>query len=201
MSIEDSTAVISLTDAGGSPIEYDFAFIEENQTIVIENMKPVEFNLRKVDGSDKDLALANIEFQIHDAAGNIVQSVNQEDLIAMTNSDGLASFTEFEPGTYYLVENETTLPANYQGLRAPLEFTIERDAENQISLTLINANDNDAQVITEEESILLEIYNYRKGEYPDTGGPGSLLYYLAGSILIIIAGSVYYLKFIRRRIF
>lgn len=89
-----------------------------------------------------------------------------------TNNNGIIDFGEVDYGEYKLVE--TKAPEGYSKLRNPIDVTVN-EANNEQTIT---------------------VDNYKSGwELPKTGGIGSLLFTLAGLILMGTAAFM----FIRRR--
>ncbi len=103
------------------------------------------------------------------AAGETLQTaIDDAKITAVTTDDhGAADFDGLEDGTYYL--EETVAPAGYNLLDAPVEVTINgKDETNLTPLTHIEG------IANSTGSIL-----------PETGGMGTTVFYILGSILLI----------------
>lgn len=84
-----------------------------------------------------------------------------------TDSTGAASFDGLADGTYYL--EETAAPAGYNKLTQPVEVTVNGgDTESKLSVTAEVANNTGALL-------------------PSTGGMGTTIFYVLGSVLVLAA--------------
>lgn len=94
------------------------------------------------------------------------------------------TWTGLAPGTYVL--KETAAPDGYQNLPADLRLTI-----SDTGTVTTNADLKD-YVLTKPadatNTIELTIKNLKKGEFPPTGGSGTLLFYLLGFALMGLVG-------------
>lgn len=106
---------------------------------------------------ENNAPLAGATFVLEDELGNVVAEFT-------TNYTGEITFTNLPWGTYYVVE--TKAPAGYVKKLQPIEVVIDENNLTE-SITVVN------------EEISWEI--------PDTGGIGTLGFYIAGVILIIIS--------------
>lgn len=108
----------------------------------------------KQDKSTKE-KLAGAEFELRDAAGNVVEK-------GTTNADGELVFTsELDYGAYTL--HETKAPAGYRQLTKPINVTIDKD----------------------NHSVELTVDNSKSGwTLPQTGGIGTLFFTLIGLTLM-----------------
>lgn len=152
----------------------------------IDNEASIDYNNGYVSGGDKDnvpvlptagtlkvlkkdgdtkATLDGAVFELRDLDGNVVKT-------GTTNNNGIIDFGEVDYGEYKLVE--TKAPEGYSKLRNPIDVTVN-EANNEQTIT---------------------VDNYKSGwELPKTGGIGSLLFTLAGLILMGTAAFM----FIRRR--
>lgn len=84
-----------------------------------------------------------------------------------TDENGVASFDGLADGTYYLEETEA--PAGYNKLTQPVEVTVNGgDTESKLSVTAKVANNTGALL-------------------PSTGGMGTTIFYVLGSVLVLAA--------------
>ncbi|SDZ08507.1 LPXTG-motif cell wall anchor domain-containing protein [Evansella caseinilytica] len=91
---------------------------------------PGSVRLVKVDADDQDIVLAGAEFSLLDEAGNVVY----EGLT--TDETGEIIVTDLRPGVYQFVE--TASPEHYTLDDTPYSFTIERNQETPITVTVTN---------------------------------------------------------------
>lgn len=94
-----------------------------------------------------------------------------------TDASGAAEFTGLEPGTYYLVE--TAAPAGYNKLTDAVTVTID---ESQVK-----DDDTDTSESTETATgtITADVPNYSGTVLPTTGGMGTTVFYVIGSVLVL----------------
>lgn len=86
-----------------------------------------------------------------------------------TNSNGAASFDGLADGTYYL--EETAAPVGYNMLEAP------------VSVTVNGANATAADSLT----VTAKVANNTGALLPSTGGMGTTIFYVLGSVLVLAA--------------
>jgi len=97
---------------------------------------------------------------------------------------GTVTFTGLGAGTYTITETKT--PSGYNTI-APIDFTIEFNAETgKFSVTKVT----EGQTITvgDDNTLATTIVNKAGLELPETGGMGTTLFYVLGSILVLGAG-------------
>ena len=141
------------------------------------DVKTYDAQVKKVDATSKQF-LAGAGFKLYDAAtaGNEIKvakddtgyyvSATGTEEIKIESADG-ANIRGLAPGTYYL--EETTVPAGYNKLPERKSFTVAVDATEVAEITVEN----------ESGSVL-----------PSTGGIGTTMFYIVGSVLVIGAAVV-----------
>lgn len=114
-----------------------------------------------------------------------------------SGADGKIDLGNLANGKYYLVE--TAAPAGYILLSEPVEITVSADE------VTYNQSDNSrskskAGIIHDEveKTYTLTVTNNAGYELPSTGGPGTRLFTIMGSLLIALAGGIFLWR--RRRI-
>ena len=137
--------------------------------------KTYQFDILKYDAKDDQKnPLAGATFQLKDASGNVVKLVKVSDTeyrVANGNEAGAVDeFTTVASGKivikgvdldkYTLVE--TAAPAGYNKLKDPVEVTVP-----------------------ETNALTVEVPNASGTELPSTGGMGTTIFYVLGSILVI----------------
>ena len=96
----------------------------------------------------------------------------------VTDADGAATFEGLKDGQYFLVE--TKAPEGYNLLTEAVEVNIEgQNAENQTHM-----------IPSDVENITSAIANFSGAQLPSTGGFGTKLFVIIGSLLAMISGVV-----------
>ena len=154
---------------------FDFDFVkvfddEDDETLT------ATFELR-TDAEDEDTAIA---FKV--VNGNYVKADSDDTgtttTITMTNGTAV-NFQGFKAGDYYLVETGTS--TGYNLLDGPVTVTItDTSADGTISHTVTPVNALDQ----------VEVENHQGTVLPSTGGIGTTIFYILGSLLVIGAGVV-----------
>lgn len=151
-----------------------------------------DFQLVKTDSSNK--VLTGAQFRLYDAAtgGNEIKLVKDGDAYrpAVTDGEKVADVVieagnvvikGLDGGKYYL--EETKQPDGYNKISGRQEITAEK-------ATGLNATVTDGTW----ESGGVHVINYTGAELPSTGGMGTTIFYIAGSILLIGAGVLIILR-------
>lgn len=86
--------------------------------------------------------------------------------VVTTNEQGEATFGGLADGTYYLVETEA--PAGYNPLTEPVEVTVEGSSTETAKL-----------------SVTAKVANKTGTTLPSTGGMGTTVFYVLGSVLVL----------------
>ncbi len=89
------------------------------------------------------------------------------------------------PAGYYQIE-ETRFPDGYIKLLGNPRFKVEENASHELVVTLINNPDNLLRL--EDDKLTIIVGNTPGAALPNTGGPGTRLFTILGSILIAGAG-------------
>jgi len=159
---------------------FDFDFVKLFDDEEDEDLTAT-FELR-TDADDEDSAIAFII----DADGNYVKADSDDEgtttTITMTNGNQL-NFVGFKEGIYYLVE--LTTDTGYNLLDTPVEITITDTSEDDtISHEVTYVVDG------EEAEGVVTVENHSGTVLPSTGGIGTTLFYVVGTILVLGAGIV-----------
>lgn len=89
----------------------------------------------------------------------------------ITDSNGAASFDGLADGTYYL--EETAAPAGYNMLEAPVSVTVNGASATEADLSAL--------------TVTQDVANDTGTVLPSTGGMGTTIFYVVGSILVLAA--------------
>lgn len=166
-----------------------------------------ELDVTKVDGKDGTTTLANAEFVLLSSDktkaakvsnGKLVEWVTVPEGTKLTSgNDGKFVIAGLDAGSYYL--RETKAPAGYNLLGNEIGITITATldkSENNPSLTALKisvredktgavATESDGNVTTGIVSTVVE--NVAGAQLPLTGGIGTTVFYIAGSVLVLTA--------------
>ena len=124
---------------------------------------------KKLEGAKFVLENKEGKFYKYDAEAKEVMWVIRSEADEMTTTaDGAAEFIGLKHGDYYLVEVEA--PAGYNLLTNKVNVTINGQDENVESLTVTSS-----------------VANSIGSMLPSTGGIGTMIFYISGSILLISA--------------
>ena len=144
------------------------------------------FDLNKTDGTN---GLADAQFQLKDAEGNPIKLIGTGtdntyrpaktgesgvDTVT-TPDDGVIHFTGLAEGTYQLVE--TAAPEGYNKVTDPIEVKIEATYNEDGILQSWTVNDNGQNAV--------QVVNHAGTLLPGTGGIGTVIFTVAGIVLIV----------------
>ena len=164
-----------------------------------------ELDTTKVDGQDNTKRLEGAEFKLHNADNKwaIVDSNNKitgwadaEEGGSTLKSDanGLFKVIGLDDGTYYL--KETKAPAGYNLLSSEITVVITATTSNgqtwtdgQASSALtelkVTANNEPGTVDNNKGIASITVANNKGSTLPETGGMGTTIFYVLGSILVL----------------
>ena len=197
-------------------IPADPVVVTAGQPVNIDNYVPVDLTILKVDsqGMTRPLAGATFTIQQIDETASVLSLIDGTLQTATTRgtgsvetgADGVATFTGLTAG-YYIVK-ETKLPDGYI-LTGSGSFYIAVE-NGQVKLVEKDeaggwvASNGDAKLAfsaaNETDPATVKVGNDAGYELPSTGGPGTNLLYLLGSMLIMLAGAGFILLGRKKRI-
>lgn len=99
-----------------------------------------------------------------------------------SSTNGMINIQGLKSGTYYL--KETKAPDGYNLLKEPVKIVVEGD--DKTGQPIIRVKD---EVVTQ-----VEVKNNKGSILPSTGGMGTTLIYVVGSILVLASGIVLFSK-------
>ncbi|MFH7830123.1 isopeptide-forming domain-containing fimbrial protein [Bacillus luti] len=123
-----------------------------------------KIEIEKVDGTDETLKLIGAVFQVINKDGDVVTELT-------TDKNGLAVSNPLLVGKYYL--KEVQAPAGYMLMKEPIEVNVTGDVSTQ-KITIENSKN---------EWII-----------PETGGVGTIIFYVIGGILMFITSFFFFRK-------
>lgn len=101
-------------------------------------------------------------------------------------TDGMINIKGLKSGTYYL--KETKAPDGYNVLKTPIKIVVEGDDKTGQPEIKVDKNGK-ATVVPQ-----VEVLNNKGSLLPSTGGMGTTLIYVVGSILVLASGIVLFSK-------
>lgn len=143
--------------------------------------------INKVDQDKKPLAGAKFKLE-----KKLVNGSYKEVATVSTTAGSKFEFKGLDDGEYRLTETET--PAGYNSI-APITFKVTASHETESDmpkLTDLNGEKVSGEIKFEKDvntgSLTTDVVNKKGSLLPNTGGIGTTLLYLAGSILVVGAG-------------
>lgn len=168
-----------------------------DDTVIVFTYKTV---INKVDENNQPLTDA--EFTLKKIIKNDDGSETTKDIAVVTSNNGTVfTFTGLDDGEYELEETKT--PSGYNTLSPnPIRFTISAkhdiDSPNP-GLTELTGNKVTGSVLTftpdlTEGSLTTKVVNKSGSTLPSTGGMGTTVLYVAGTLMIIAAAAFLVMK-------
>lgn len=148
------------------------------------------FQLKTVSNNGHSEELATTIESIR-GIGNVTKAVNGETktyLSAFESTGGVQTFSGLPDGTYRLYE--VYIPAGYISTFRYIQFTID----NRQMKNVTTDNGDVSMLDTTANNVDLKIANISGAELPHTGGPGTRLSTILGSILVAGAGLMLWRK-------
>ncbi|WP_418968289.1 SpaA isopeptide-forming pilin-related protein [Catenibacterium sp.] len=104
----------------------------------------------------------------------------------VSSADGMININGLQSGTYYL--KETKAPDGYNTLKDPIKIVVEGDETTGKRVIKVDKN-GDATIVDK-----VKVQNNKGSILPSTGGMGTTLIYVVGSILVLASGIVLFSK-------
>lgn len=108
-----------------------------------------------------------------------------------TDATGKFTIKGLDADTYYLTE--TAAPAGYNKLAAPIKVTIDNNGNVKYA-TKTTANGEYGSEVSADSEKGIKVLNQSGAELPSTGGMGTTLFYILGSVLVLGAGVLLVVK-------
>lgn len=111
------------------------------------------------------------------------------EVAAFVNGDGVVVFSGLSKGQYTITE--TVTPAGYNTI-APFNFTIDCElpatAEGNCTWSVSAPTDSDVKYVEVDNAFEVTIVNKHGTVLPETGGMGTTIFYIVGSLMVVGAG-------------
>ena len=168
----------------------------------------------KVDSKDANTKLQGAEFKLKNSENKYavvtdgkVTSWNDEGTTLTSDEQGLFSVTGLDAGTYYL--HETKAPAGYNLLASDFKVEITATTVNgqnwsgtaADALTTLQVKVDGGTAINgniQEGNVAINIANTQGSSLPSTGGMGTVMLYVAGVAVFVLAGATLVMALRRR---
>jgi LPXTG-motif cell wall-anchored protein len=115
--------------------------------------------------------------------------------IVESPESGMIVIKGIASGDYTVIETEA--PAGYNKMEKAIEIKAEEYASSTTTLTLYKDSEGKlVDIVTEtvttitfnEAAVAKNVINYTGTELPSTGGMGTTLFYIAGGLMVLVAG-------------
>ena len=183
--IEETTGYASYEKSPSTAVESGGTITNKQITTVIE--------LTKIGDWTVGNTLSNVQFKLYSDAACTKQmtkdsagaTIGDAGLIT-TDSNGKAQIGTLAAGTYYLKETATV--EGYILLNDAIEFTIGDDGDVDYSTGNSNFDVTPGATYETDDGIGIYINNPSGEELPMTGGIGTTIFYVLGSLLVVGCG-------------
>ena len=164
-------------------------------TVIVFTYKTI---INKVDGENNPLTGAEFKLEKFVASEDGPETYKEvkgnwvEKSVTKNDKGTTFTFSGLDDGNYRLTE--TTTPAGYNTI-APIEFTITAEHEiesDNPALTSLSGNATNGEIKftadKDKGSLSSDVVNNAGATLPETGGIGTTIFYVVGSILVLGAG-------------
>ena len=171
-------------ETGNTP--EDVVIVFTYKTIINKVMKNPDYN-PEVEGSKEYIPLTGAEFTLEKYNK---ETDEWEKITVVKNEEGTTfTFSGLDDGNYRLTE--TTTPAGYNSID-PIEFTVTAEHDvlsDNPALTSLSGNATTGELTftsnTTEGSLSADVVNKSGSTLPETGGMGTTIFYVLGTILVL----------------
>ena len=144
-------------------------YVKGSNTEKLAGAEFVLYKEVKTDGSD---TTTKDYYKWNDTAKKVEWTTSKADAtVKTTDANGAAAFDGLKDGTYYL--EEVKAPAGYNLLKTPVQVTVNGANATTANLSSLTVTGN--------------VENSSGAELPETGGMGTTIFYVLGSVLILAA--------------
>ena len=164
----------------------DVVIVFTYKTIINKVTKNPDYD-PDVEGSEEYIPLTGAEFILEKYNK---ETNNWEEITVVKNDEGTTfTFSGLDDGKYRLTE--TTTPAGYNSID-PIEFTVTAEHDvlsDNPALTSLSGNATTGELTftsnTTEGSLSADVVNNSGSTLPETGGMGTTIFYVLGTILVL----------------
>ena len=178
ITFEDGEAKI-IGKARGERKAIVFKYTKEGETETA--LSGAKFTLSKNTDGSKPIALVSEGNNVYRVAKTGETGTVTE---ITTDANGKFTIQGLDADTYYLTE--TAAPAGYNKLAAPIKVMIDNNG-NVTYATKTTANGEYGNAVAADASLGIKVLNQSGTELPSTGGMGTTIFYVLGSILVVAA--------------
>lgn len=154
----------------------DTLSLQSNDGLTEIALAGAKFTLSKNDNGTDPIALVNEDSNVYRVA-----TADDTDTVTEITTDDTGKFTirGLDSGTYYLTE--TAAPAGYNQLSGPIEVVISDTGAVKYKMS----GDTEYTEFEAAADPIIPVVNKSGTELPSTGGMGTTIFYVVGSILLI----------------
>jgi fimbrial isopeptide formation D2 family protein/LPXTG-motif cell wall-anchored protein len=135
----------------------------------------------------KDYASTTTKYTKTTSTTTKTKGTTSNTISAEVDANGLVTFTGLGEGQYTLSETKT--PGGYNTMD-PITFKIEFNESTKV----FSANRDDITASSDGKTLSVIILNHAGGTLPHTGGIGTTIFYVVGSIMLLGAGILFITK-------
>ena len=167
----------------------DVVIVFTYKTVISKVTKNPDYD-PEVEGSEEYIPLTGAEFKLEKYNKKADEEGEWKEITVVKNDAGTTfTFTGLDDGNYRLTETKT--PAGYNSID-PIEFTVTAEHEvlsDNPELTSLSGNATTGELTftpnTTEGSLSADVVNMSGSTLPSTGGMGTTIFYVVGSILVL----------------
>lgn len=167
----------------------DVVIVFTYKTVISKVTKNPDYD-PEVEGSEEYIPLTGAEFKLEKYNKETDEAGEWEEITVVKNDEGTTfTFTGLDDGNYRLTETKT--PAGYNSID-PIEFTVTAEHEvlsDNPALTSLSGNATTGELTftsnIEKGSLSADVVNMSGSTLPSTGGMGTTIFYVVGSILVL----------------
>ena len=157
-----------------------------------------QINANKQDNADQTLKLEGAKFVLKNSDKSKYAIIDNDNKLAgwtteikdatvvVSDENGNFSFVGLDAGTYYL--EETVAPAGYNKLADDVQIKIIAtydEAEDKVTELKADVGDIKVEGNADEGSVNIVVRNSKGSTLPETGGMGTTIFYVIGTVMLL----------------